>query len=79
VEPQNSVAKPQTRDAIKVTIRYCYDPEARELEYREYNYIARVEFFGHWREHFFERFNDAVEWVKDVTLSLANKAYWFLD
>lgn len=60
-------------DSVKVTIRHCYDPEANELEYREYNYIARVEVVGQWREHYFEQFFEAVEWVKDVTLSLANK------
>ena len=61
------------RHDIEIKIRQCFDPDAAEEEFRTYNYIARVEVCGHWREKFFNQLADALPWAHLTASELAKK------
>jgi len=57
---------------IKIEIVNCYDAEAPEREYREYNYLAHVEVLGTRRDKYFVHLKDALDWAYCKALTLAN-------
>lgn len=58
---------------LNIRVWNCFDPEAIEPEYREYNFCARVELDGTWREKYFDGLQDGLSWAYDMALELNAK------